>query len=270
MSGQLLAKAALLLAAVTGGTAVAEDQGRNTNQPAVSVTEKSSGLSSDKRPADAKGSTAELRVAPRNPRVLFITAKDCEPCDKEVARLRQPGGVFEGMRSIGWKIGETPDNHIQIVDRDSIPDLVRQLNVREFPTVACINDGEIIRSFKDGCSTPLDAWTFGWLMKGQNERPQAAIPEAIRVATTGQYTLRGNHWSIDGDWNPTQAAVINHLRGPNHGHQITANNWQIESWSYEELRSLHDDLHEREGGGAYAQTAPARTGVNQFSAGRKF
>ncbi len=120
-----------------------------------------------------------------------------------------------------------------------------------------------------GCTTPLDAWTFGWLIKGQNERPKAAIPEAVEVETTGHYPLRGNHWSIDGIWNPSHDTLVRHLRGPNHGHQITANNWQIKTWSDEELRSLHDDLHEREGGG-YVQAAPARTGDGQFSAGRKF
>lgn len=270
MSGRLLAQAALLLAVVTGGVTAAEDQGRNANQTSVSLTENTPGAATGQQPAVAKDSREPRRAIPRNPRVLFITAKDCESCDKELARLREPGGVFEGMQSRGWKIGETPDNHIQIVDRDSIPDFVRQLNVREYPTVACINDGEIVRSFKDGCSTPLDAWTFGWLIKGQNERPQAPISEAIRVATTGQYPLRGNHWSVDGAWNPTHEKIVAHLRGPNHGHQITANNWQIETWSYEELRSLHDDLHEREGGGSYTQAPAAQTGVGQFSAGRKF
>ena len=75
-------------------------------------------------------------------------------------------------------------------------------------------------------------------------------------------------------------------RGPNHGHQITAN-WAIESWSYEELRSLHDDLHEREIGatgtgmgtvqasysyysGSYSSSASQQDHrASQFSAGRK-
>jgi hypothetical protein len=149
------------------------------------------------------------------------------------------------MRSRGWKIGPGSENHVQIIDRETVPELVKELNVREFPVVACLEHGEIIRSFKDGCTTPLDAWTFGWLLTGKNERPPTAIAEPARVAWTGHYRLRGNHWSVDGDWNPSFATLAGHLRGPNHYYRI-ASSWQLEAWSYEELRSLHDDLHEQE------------------------
>src|SRR5262245_38548270 len=104
MSGRLLAKAALLLTVVTGFTAVAQDQGRNDNPTPVTATEKKNATES--RPAKA-----------RSLRVLFITAKGCEKCDSELKRLRKAGGEFEVMQAAGWKIGETPDNHIQIVDR---------------------------------------------------------------------------------------------------------------------------------------------------------
>jgi hypothetical protein len=117
--------------------------------------------------------------------------------------------------------------------------------VREYPALACVDGGEIVRSFKEGCTTPLDAWTFGFLLKGKNERPKGSVPEAARVATTGSYPLRGNHWTVDGDANPSAEKLIGHLRGPHHGPQIAAT-YAIETWSYEELRSLHDDLHERE------------------------
>jgi hypothetical protein len=202
----------------------------------------------------------------RDPRVLFVTAKDCSRCDQELARLRRPGGDFEKMQAAGWKIGEGAENHLQIVDQDAIPDLIRELNVREFPTVACIRDGEIVRSFKSGCTTPLDAWTFGFLAKGVDERPPGAVPEAAQAETTGHYPLRGNHWSIDEDWAPTREKVVSHLRGPNHGHQILKN-WEIERWSYEELRSLHDNLHEREMGGVSYSTRSQSS--DQFSATRK-
>jgi len=178
------------------------------------------------------------------PRVLFITAKNCSRCDKELARLRRSGGVFEKMQAGGWRIGEGPENQIQIVDRDQEPELVKKLNPQEFPVVACVEDGEVVRSFKSGCTTPLDAWTFGFLAKGVDERPPGAVPEAARVESTGSYRLRGNHWSVDGDWNPTRETVIQHLRGSAHTGQLESQ-WQIEGWSYEELRSLHDDLHER-------------------------
>lgn len=259
MSGHLLAKAALLLAVVTGFTAVAQDQGRNEKVSAGGST-------------PAKAAADASRVEPRKLRVLFITAKDCAKCERELERLRQTGGVFESMRATGWKIGETPDNHIQIVDRADVPELAELLKDRELPSVVCVENGEVLRYFKHGCTTPLDAWTFSWLMKGQNERPKPAIPEKIEVETTGHYPLRGNHWSVDGDFDPSHAKVVAHLRNEFHSPQLMAE-WKIDEWSVEELRSLHDDLHERYGGGVVTNGfgPPAQqTGVGQFGAGRKF
>ncbi len=259
MSGRLLAKAALLLTVVTGFTAVAQDQGRTDNPSAVNVTAN-------------KDATELRRVVPRNLRVLFITDKGCEKCDAELKRLRQPDGEFESMRAIGWKIGETPDNHIQIVDRAEVPEFAELLNDRELPSVICVENGEVLRYFKHGCTTPLDAWTFGWLMKGLNERPKPAVPEKIEVETTGHYPLRGNHWSVDGDFDPSHAKVVAHLRNEFHSPQLMTE-WKIDEWSVEELRSLHDELHERYGGGVVSTGVgqPAQqTGVGQFGAGRKF
>ncbi len=259
MIGRFLANAALLLAVVTGLTAVAQDQGRNDNPPAVNTTA-------------TKETTETRRVAPRNLRVLFITDKHCDKCERELKRLRKPGGEFESMQARGWKIGETPDNHIQIVDRADVPEFAELLKDRELPSVICVENGEVLRYFKLGCTTPLDAWTFGWLMKGQNERPKPAVPEKIEVETTGHYPLRGNHWSVDGDLDPSHAKVVAHLRNEFHSPQLMAE-WKIDEWSVEELRSLHDDLHERYGGGVvgsgFGQPAQ-QTGVGQFGAGRKF
>jgi len=216
------------------------------------------------------------RVSPRKTRVVFITAKDCDECDRVLTRLRRPGGDFETMKSAGWKIGEGPENHIQIIDRADVTDLVEKLEVRDFPTVACITDGEIVRAFQSGCTTPLDSWTLSWLMKGKDERPTPLKPEPITVATTGNYPLRGNHWSLDGIWNPSKEALVSHLRGPVHGPQLAAGypSYQIETWSVEELRSLHDNLHEREMGGAvpasYATQQPAKAGFSSSSATNKF
>lgn len=208
-------------------------------------------------------------------RVFVIVERGNPTCDREMSRLRKPGGDFEKMMSVGWKIGEGPNNHIQIVDRSEVPDLVRLLNTKSFPCVACVENGEIIRSFTEGCTTPLDPWTFGWLIKGQSERPHTAVSEAARVETTGNYRLRGNHWTLEGDPNPSKQAVINHIKGPNHGHASGAYG-AIENWSYEELRSLHDDLHEREGGtiGGFAQPgyyqAPAANrSLDAFAGNRK-
>lgn len=245
MLGRLLAIAATLLALVAGRVLDARDVSTSdvfsdSDRPFPPPLPEEAGRTISS--ADVAVPAASLA---RNPRVLFITATDSEPSFTELIRLRHPAGAFAAMQARGWKIGAGPENHVQIVDRDTIPEIVRNLNVREFPTVACISDGQILRSFQSGCTTPLDAWTFGWLLTGKNERPAASVPEPARVASTGSYRLRGNHWSVDGDWNPPHATVLLHLRSPNHGYRI-ASNWKIESWSYEELRSLHDDLHEQE------------------------
>lgn len=206
----------------------------------------------------------------RNPRVVFITDKSSKQCQRELERLQKSDGEFSAMKARGWKIGFTTDDHVQLVERHAVPELLNQLDASEFPVVACVRDGEVIRSFKDGCSTPLDAWTFGWLLKGMSERPAEPIPEAIRVATTGHYPLRGNHWSVDGDSNPTKESLVAHLRSPTHVIVLDAS-YKIEDWSTEELRSLHDDLHERHGPVAVpaAPVAKPGSGFNQFSATRK-
>jgi hypothetical protein len=219
------------------------------------------------RSALAADSSQPGAETPQPARVVFITAKDCPRCDEELARLNRAGGDFDKLRAAGWKIGLDEDSHLQIVDREVIAGLVERLEVREFPTVAAVAGEQIVRSFRSGCTTPLDRWTFGFLAKGVDERPPGSVSEAARVETTGQYRLRGNHWSVEDDWNPTKGKVVGHLRGPNHGHQILSN-WQIETWSYEELRSLHDDLHEREmsSSGYYSsRSSPSAS----FSASRK-
>jgi hypothetical protein len=266
-----LSCAALLLALVAGLAISADNQGRD----AVEVKRQKNVIEAEPKPRFATRTDLPkaAQSAERSARVLFITAEGCSRCERELGRLRASGGDFEVMRSRGWKIGDTADNHVQIVDRDSIPELVELLKVREYPTVACVVNGEIVRSFKDGCTTPLDAWTFGWLLKGENERPKSSIPEPARVATTGNYPLRGNHWSVEADPNPAKETVTRHLRGANHGH-LLASYGAIENWSYEELRSLHDDLHEREGGGVYAtygaaQPPAANRSLDAFSGNRK-
>ena len=215
-------------------------------------------------PASDVSGTKTAAAHERNPRVLFITSKDSPQCDKELARLRHPGGEFEKMRAAGWTIGTGTDKLVQIVDRDEVSELVEKMDIHEFPAVACIDHGEVVRYFRSGCTTPLDAWTFGFLAKGVNERPKGAVLEAARVESTGSYPLRGNHWSVEGDWNPTRDKVITHLRGPNHYWQLVAA-WKIDDWSLEELRSLHDDLHERYDTGSSSGSQSSSSGSADYS-----
>lgn len=262
---------------VTGSLAKVEAHPAEPNTGSVAAESRgitatvTTGTAVNQHDDHADHETIRFEIGGRNPRVLFIITKDCERCDSELARLRKAGGAFERMQAKGWIIGESDDGHLQIIDRDQIPEIVEQLNVREYPTVAAIDNGEIVRSFKEGCTTPLDAWTFGWLIKGVSERPAGPISEKARVETTNHYRLRGNHWTIDGNSNPKREVLISHLRGANHAYGIAAN-WQIETWSYEELRSLHDDLHEREMADnpqLYYGYSNANSSGVQFGAGRK-
>ena len=194
---------------------------------------------------------------PRNRRasatraVLFITSPDEPTCDKELTRLRAPGGDFSRLQSVGWKIGPGPENHLQIVDQSAIPELITQLNIKHYPTVACVNGERIVRLFQAGCTTPLDMWTFGWLAKGIDERAIEQPARSGAAETTGNYPLRGNHWSVDGDWSPSRETVIGHLRSPAHARYLNASQ-EIEKWSVRRAGSLHDNLHDIYGGGISA------------------
>jgi hypothetical protein len=204
--------------------------------------------SASSRPGSAQTAFPEKALPAK---VLFITAKNSPDCDKILGQLMRPNGDFEKMRAAGWKIGKGPGNQLQIVDKDDVPELLAQLGKQEFPTVASVDKhGEVVRYFRFGCTTPLDMWTFGFLAKGIDERPAGFVMEAAKVDWTGHYPLRGNHWSVEGNWSPTKEETVAHLHGPNHQSQLIPE-WHIEEWSLEELRSLHDDLHEKYDTGTY-------------------
>lgn len=270
MSCRLLTKAAIVLAALVGPAAMANEPGTAAVQELKQLQRPEAGAPADEEEIPADATSPANGYPGRNPRVMVIIDLSSLQCQRELERLRKPTGEFAGMESRGWKIGSGAEDHIQIIERDQVPELLKQLGATEFPVVACISDGQIVRSFKDGCSTPLDAWTFGWLLKGVNERPKAPIPETIRVATTGSYPLRGNHWTVDGDTNPTKETLVSHLRSATHVNYLDAS-WKIEDWSTEELRSLHDDLHERYGPASPAASVSTSgsSSATQFSGNRK-
>lgn len=184
-------------------------------------------------------------------RVLVIMLPNCERCEKELQQLQAVKGPFEVLRKSGWRIGHGPTNHIQLVTISDHADpefspIIASIKISKEPVVVAVESGQLIRSFKAGCTTPLDEWTFGWMLTGKDERPKGSIPESATVSTTKNYPLRGNHWSVEGIWNPTSEFVISHLRS-NHPTDLKIE-WKLESWSHHELLSLHDDIHEREEG----------------------
>lgn len=201
--------------------------------------------STGSKPSRASG---DSDPQPRSRRILLLTGPECQSCVDELRRLEAAGGAFELLRRRGWRIGTGAENHIQVIDQSrpvdpDIAPVVAMQHPVNAPCVAYVEKGEIARSFHGGCTTPLDQWTFGWLMTGNDERPVPFRPEPISVVTSGNYPLRGNHWSVEGNVNPTREYIVQHLRST-HGAQIQTN-WNIETWSLEELRSVHDDLHDR-------------------------
>ena len=146
----------------------------------------------------------------RKKRILLLTAPECQDCADALKRLEAVGGPFDLLRRCGWQIGTQPENHVQIIDRSGpiesdISQIVARLQTLNAPVVVFVEDGEISRSFQSGCTTPLDQWTFGWLMTGHDERPAPFLPQPITVTTSGNYPLRGNHWSVDGNPSPTRS-----------------------------------------------------------------
>lgn len=225
--------------------------------------------SDDVRPAEHNTVASLL---PRSKRVLLVTSPACAGCINELRRLEASGGPFELLRNRGWRIGTGAESHIQILDQSGtigsdVEEVVRKLNAVNSPVVVYVENGAIVRSFHGGCTTPLDQWTFGWLMTGNDQRPVPFQPEAITVSTTGNYPLRGNHWSVEGDFNPSREYIIQHLRST-HSQYLQAS-WNIETWSREELLSAHDDIHDRtEGFRGRAESSRSRSsgsGTSAFS-----
>lgn len=178
--------------------------------------------------------------------ILFIVEDDCSACD-DLQKELEP--EFQAMRISNWKIDHGFDAHIRIINKSDATEVLKlseeEANEMQLPNVVAIRGGEVVRYFKSGCSTPLDRWTFDWLFTGVDRRPAPPPIEEITVETTGNYPLRGGHWSVEGDWHPSREKVLTHLRGPNHAQQLKPI-WKLEVWSREELRSLHDNLHELE------------------------
>src|SRR5262245_23794274 len=141
MFGRSLVTAALLLSLVAGGPMIGV-HGADESTSSLARASPASRDAPSSKSVEAEPVPPSPKVTPREPRVLFITAANNAKCATELARLRRLGGDFEAMKSRGWYIGPGPENHLQIVDRDAIPEIVERLKVHEFPTVACIEKGE--------------------------------------------------------------------------------------------------------------------------------
>lgn len=93
----------------------------------------------------------------RTRRLLYFTAKWCTNCRSNEATLA-------ALTEAGWKVGNDPDNHIQIVDCDHAPDLRRRLRVDSIPTWVLIDHSREIRR-RYGA---LDPFAVGRLFDNQD------------------------------------------------------------------------------------------------------
>ena len=88
-----------------------------------------------------------VRVAERPRRVLFFTASWCPHCGPTKTAMTN----WLATSPEPWQVDDTAGAHVQIVDSDRRPDLVRQYRVAGLPTVMLVDGGrEVTRgNFRD-------------------------------------------------------------------------------------------------------------------------
>lgn len=80
---------------------------------------------------------------PRPSRILFFHAKWCKPCHEA---LEGPAAFPDWLRKSGWKVGETSDCHVQIIDIDSRDDLKTIHKIESIPSMVVLGgDGRVFQ-----------------------------------------------------------------------------------------------------------------------------
>lgn len=179
-------------------------------------------------------------VLPRaSKRVIFFTADWCIEC-RTIKQNELPK-----LEKKGWSIGENSSAQIQVVDIDDNPELWRKHGSQPdgLPQFVCVYDGQVVRSLRAGCATPMDAWGIGWTYFGMDERPTPKR-EPVTADSNGVYPVRGSWWSVEGVWNADRGYVINHLLTSSNHTRLQQYADQIRKLSRVEAHSLHSDDHE--------------------------
>ena len=86
----------------------------------------------------------------RSRRVLMFHASWCIPCN---AAIRE---IEPWYRPSGWTFGETADCHVQYIDVDKHPELVKRFGVEQIPAFVLIKDGNKITAKGYDMSQPVD------------------------------------------------------------------------------------------------------------------
>jgi len=74
----------------------------------------------------------------RRRRLLYFTATWCSTC-----RENEP--TLAALAAAGWSIGTSDRDHIQIVDVDASPSVVKQLGIEAVPVWVLVDDDVVIR-----------------------------------------------------------------------------------------------------------------------------
>ncbi len=78
--------------------------------------------------------------AERFPRVLFFHASWCNPCHVALDEnpVKTNFGCRKWMESGGYEFGESPRSHVQLVDVDKHPELVKRYHVGQIPAIVLL------------------------------------------------------------------------------------------------------------------------------------
>lgn len=163
-------------------------------------------------PIVESGESFELvQSIPRARRALLFTASWCGPC-QQMKRDTLPPLVERG-----WKIGESNTDHIQVIDSDDFPGLMKRWNVSRLPTLIYLEgETEVRRSV--GYQSP-------------HAVGQLFDPPAVQAASA--YSAR---WTFPGSG---RADLINHLASE---HNYTVES--LERMTTDQLSQIHDNDHD--------------------------
>lgn len=116
-----------------------------------------------------------------SPRALFLTQRNCPPCEPLLAALEK--GAFVSLRKGGWKIGREPGAHILIVSLDEHPELWGLTT--STPAIVHVNKttGEVDRRLDVSAGVPTMPDLF-WVATGERPKPAPAAKPAAPTRVT--------------------------------------------------------------------------------------
>jgi len=105
-------------------------------------------------------------VKARKFRALYFTADWCGPC-------RGIHSKFEWLKNSGWTIGDSPDNHIQVVDIDEHPELWSKYapDDNSVPWVVAIDENRSIASLRPVNAVDLVNLYLNYMNHGSTNPP---------------------------------------------------------------------------------------------------